>query len=140
MFVRFASIPERDAAVAKLNRAKVQVKIDSKPVWARADTAVDIRACEVFLWGLKKLLVEWGFEKRTVRVEVEGPTKFMKVGGKMVVTTFVVDGELHCEWAEGWKVWEDLHQNEAFIELFKKAEKMVTGADKGKGKGKDKST
>lgn len=86
--------------------------------------------------GLKKLLVEWGFEKRTVRVEVEGPTKFMKVGGKVVVTSSVVDGELHCEWAEGWKVWEDVHQNEAFIELFKKTEKLLRGRIKGRGKAK----
>ena len=52
--------------------------------------------------GAKEIIGGVGaFEKRTVRVEVEGPTKFMRVGGKVVVTSSVVDGELHCEWAEG---------------------------------------
>ena len=36
-----------------------------------------------------------------------GPTKFLKVAGKVVVTVCVVDGRLQCEWDEEWKAWED---------------------------------
>ena len=74
---------------------------------------------------------------------MDGPTKFLKVRGKVVVTVSVVDGQLHSDWDEEWKGWEDFHKSEEIIGLLEKVKNFISGGGKGEGKGKkgkDKST
>ena len=53
----------------------------------------------------------WGSGAR-VRVEVSGPTKFLKLAKKVVVTVFALDGRLQCDWDEEWKGWGDYQQQQ----------------------------
>ena len=60
---------------------------------------------------------------------MEGPTKFLEARGKVV---FVVDGQLHCDWDEEWKGWEDFHKSEEIIGLLEKIKKLLSGGRGGK--------
>ena len=95
VYATFASVPERDASANKLTRAKIQ--LESKVVWGWAQTSLEVRACETFLSGLKKILVGWGFTKKLLKWEVEGSIKSLKVAGDMKVWVSVKAGWIQCE-------------------------------------------
>ena len=76
---------------------------------------------------MRKILISWWSRGENVRVEVEGPTKFLKVRGKVVVTVSVVDGQLHSDWDEEWKGWEDFHKSEEIIGLLEKMKNFISG-------------
>ena len=136
VLVCFGNISEANAAIEKVTRA--QIELSRKRLWAREDATPETQACETFLFGVRKMLITWGGREWGLRVEVAGPTKFLKVGGKVAVTASVVDGELHCEWADDWKVWEELHASQEMTDLFGKVIKKLSGGGKGKGKDKNK--
>ena len=117
------NISARDGVIEKVLRAKIQLA--STIVWANEDAPVDVQACKKFLFGVRKILISWWGRGENVRVEVEGPTKFLKVRGKVVVTVSVVDGQLHCDWDEEWKGWEDFHKNGEITKLFEKVKKLL---------------
>ena len=98
IFVRFGTISERDAAIDKISRAKIELA--SKFVWASEDAPRDVRACKKFLFGVKKILIGWWGTGAGVFVEKGSPMKSLKAGGKVVVTVSVVEGRLHCDWDE----------------------------------------
>ena len=94
----------------------------------------EVRAPEKLLFRLKKQLVAWGFERRSVRVDVEGISKHLKVEGKIVVTVSCVDGSLVFDWIDTWRVWSDLHDSVEFKKLVTECKSLVAGKGKGKGK------
>ena len=114
------------------------MELGDKSIWANQDLPTEIQAPEAFLLGLKKQLVAWGFTAGSVRVIVDGPSKHLKVGGKVVVTASCVDGCLTCEWGEIWKNWEDLHGSPELKTLIEKCNKIISGGGKGEGKSKGK--
>ena len=73
-----------------------------------------------------------------MKVEVDGATKYLKVAGKVVVTVSVINGQLHCDWDEEWKGWEDFHKSEDVIILVERMVNMLTAGGKGQGKEKNK--
>ena len=137
IFVRFGNNSERDAAINQITRAKIELA--STLVWVDEDCTIDVQACKKFLFGVRKILIGWWGSGAKVRVEVSGPTKFLKVAGKVVVTVSAVDGRLQCDWDEEWKGWEDFHKNEKVIELVDRVVTMLKGGGKGQGKGKNKN-
>ena len=61
--------------------------------------------------GAEKQLITWKFGSNSVRVDVDGPSKTLKVEGKVVVTVTCVDGQLVFDWVESWKSWAWLHDS-----------------------------
>ena len=104
-------------------------------VWARAEAPVEVRACEIFLSGLK-ILVGWGFDFACIKYDVDGTDKTLKIKNEVKVVVSARDGKFHCEWEESWKHRESLHSSPELQALLTKVGDMVAGAGKGKGKGK----
>ena len=109
-----------------------------KETWANTDLPNEIRAPETYLFGFKNQLVEWGFARGSVRVEVDGPSKELKVEGKIIVTVKCEGGAILCDWAETWKMWEDLHKSPELKTLTEKCTNILCGGGKGKGTSKGK--
>ena len=55
VFAKFGDITTRDKFVSKVKLLKPQY--DTIPVWSEAEAPVEVRACEKFLRGLKKILM-----------------------------------------------------------------------------------
>ena len=83
------------------------------------------------MFGLKRVLVEWGFQRASVRVDTDAAT--VKVGGETAVTVSVIGSNLHCEWGETWRVWRELHESEELKSLLEKTARrgacLPTGLD-----------
>ena len=75
----------------------------------------------------------WGFARRSVRVNVDGLSKHLKVEGKTVVVASCVGGHLVCDWDDVWKSWTDLHDSIEFKNLFDQCANLLAGGGKGKG-------
>ena len=92
-----------------------------------------------FLLGLKRAMVDWGFGRREIKVELDGVPGVMIVGGREVMTAGVRGRELVIKWADkAWANWGDLTGSEEYRGLLKAAaDKLVRGGGgKAKGKGK----
>ena len=131
---KIASPTERIKSLSVL-KSKL-FELGGKEIWANIDLPTEIRAPEIFVTGLKKVLLspEWGFGRGSVRAEIDGPSKHLKVEGKVVLTASCTDGGLVCEWEETWKNWGELHGDPEIKALTDKATKIISGAAKGKGK------
>ena len=67
VFVRFGSPEAMESAVQTIKEKNMKLK--DKFVWSNPDRPAHIRAPNTFLFALKKLLVSWGFGKRSVYVD-----------------------------------------------------------------------
>ena len=110
------------------------VELGEKEIWANTDLPTYIRAPGKYLFGLKKSVVAWGFARGSIRVEVGGQSKHLKVEGKVVLSVTCVDGCVVCDWEETWGIWEDLHGSTELKTLTDACNKMLLGGGKGKGK------
>ena len=133
-FAKFSDISIRDKFVLKVIVTKPEY--EGVQVWARAEAPVEVRACEIFLSGLKKILVGWGFDFTCIRYDVEGIDKTLKVNNEVKVSVSVRDGKFHCEWEENWKHRECLHSSLEMQAFLTKVGDLVSGSGKRKGKGK----
>ena len=136
-FASFASPSDRIKALGAV-KSKL-VELGDKTKWANVDLPIETQAPEKFLLGVKKQLVAWGtFTSNCVRVEVDGPSKYIKAGvgaeRKVIVTVTCKDGALACEWEEKWKGWEEFHGSAEMKSLTEKCNGMLGG---GKGTGKN---
>ena len=88
----------------------------------------------------EKILVSpaWGFAEGSVRYIIDGPSKYLKVEGKTVLTVSCAEGGLVYEWVEPWKNWVELHGSPEIKTLIEKSTKLISGGGKGEGKTKGK--
>ena len=108
------------------------------------DKPLEDRTVRSSLLGLKQQLVEWGFGRGEVRVELEKGSGKMMVGGKggkEILTTSVKSGRLEVTWVDPtWGQWSELTGATEYNTLMGKAEERLGKASgtnkKGKGKGK----
>ena len=97
------------------------------------------------LLGLLWQLGEWGFNKKTIKVDVESGT--MKVEGKLVATARVEQDNIKISWNDQtWGEWKELHDSAEWKELIdagtkrlKRSAEGKQGLGKGKGLGKSAS-
>ena len=134
LFANFADVSIRDKFISKVQFSKPQY--ENIPVWSRAEASVEVRACEKFLSGLKKILVGWGFDPSCIKWDAESAEKTLKVNSSTKVTVSVLEGALHCEWDQSWKERETFFSSPELQALLKTCGDMVAGTGKGKGKGK----
>ena len=77
VFTKFADIATRDKFVSKV--VSMKPEYEGVQVWSREEQPVEVRACEIFLKGLKKLLVGWGFDQTCIKWDAEGTEKTLKI-------------------------------------------------------------
>ena len=134
LFVKFADKVSRDTAVMKFRAAYLQR--DGKHVWAKADLPIDKRVPEQYLFGLKRVLVNWGFNKGIVRVDTSSAS--LAVAGEQLVVSTVVAGKLHNAWFGAWAGWAESHEAAEVVELGRRAAEAlgrVGGGGEGLAKG-----
>ena len=65
---------------------------------------------ESVLYGMKKMLIGWGYSKGCVKVDPESSTLF--VAERAIVKATISDFTLSLRWADGeWESWEDLQSS-----------------------------
>jgi hypothetical protein len=137
-YAKFATPGDRIKGLSVVKNNFVEVGGQGK--WANIDLPSDIRAPEAFVTGLKKILLsaEWGFAEGSVWYNIDGPSKYLKVEGKIVLTVSCAEGGLVYEWEEKWKNWGELHGSPEIKTLTEKSTKLISGGGKGEGKAKGK--
>ena len=137
LFVKFASVVDRDTAVALLRSGSL--KIGDSPVWATQDLPVPVRVRKLFLMGLRWQLAQWGFWKQ--EIDINDDFTCMHIGTKMVVKVANGEGRLLFNWAEDWAQWAELQQSEELRQLIERSQTILQKhMGKGLGKSKSKST
>ena len=129
LFAKFPSMAARDSLVESFKRVSISKDF---PQWVKPDLPVFVRAPHSFLFSLKRILVDWNFNKSIVRIDTE--TNAMKVYDKQILKVTVVEGEMMYEWEEEWRVWAELHDSHEMKELVVRVEKMLQVVGKGMGK------
>ena len=106
---------------------------------ATEDSPIDVRVAKSILFGLKRQLVEWQWDKFEVWVDIPNTSIFL--GNDYVASVQVDQDEIHMDYETDWKNYL-LEEN--LQELLDKAASQLrssrqAGSRKGKGKGKSKS-
>ena len=137
VFAKFSSKTERDAAV-KLFRSNKLI-LGGNAIWAKEDLPLEERIPQSFLFGLKKLMIGWGYEKMAVWVDLS--KNQLLVGTDIVIALTVEGKELKTDIAKDWQ--DDLRKDSNFTKLLDDSkEKLRLGgaATKGLRKGKVKGS
>jgi len=133
LFAKFPSPAVAQAVEDAFNKNKY--KISDKDVWCKKDRPIEVRSCMGLLLGLRRQLLEWGFEKNAVRVDED--TMVMKIGGVPVLSASVLESKLVLKWLdESWKHWDELQKSLELQDLIQKANTKLESKGKGEGKGK----
>ena len=75
--------------------------------WAKVEQPFDIRTAEFALFSIKRMLIDWGYNKSAVRVDTD--TNILKIMNKEVAKSEVNDFVLKLTWCDGeWAEWEEL--------------------------------
>ena len=108
-------------------------------IWAKEDLPLEERIPQSLLFGLKKLMIGWGYEKMAVWVDLS--KNQLLVGTDIVIALTVEEKELKTDIAKDWQ--DDLRKDSDFTKLLDESkEKLRLGgaATKGLGKGKVKGS
>ena len=132
LFAKFGTQSERDAAVGKLRAAISSVAGDN--FWAKAELPPKARACQSFLLGLKWQLAQWGFERKSIRVDLDEGT--IRVGPELAATVEIIRQDLAISWHGAWDTWTDLRNSPELAEILNRSLNILKGGGKGKGKAK----
>ena len=131
LFVKFSSKSDRDCAV-KIFRDGKYMAGDNK-VWAKEDLALDERVLQGALFGSKKIMIQYGYDRKGVWVDLD--KKVLMVGSDIVLEAKIENKELKMKIQTGW---EEVLCEELTKLVADGTEKLKT-ATKGLGKGKNKS-
>ena len=121
LFVKFASVVDRDTAVALLRSGSL--KIGESPVWATQDLPVPVRARKLFLMGLRWQLAQWGFWKQEININDDFTC--MHIGTKLVIKIANGEGRLLFNWADDWAQWEELQQSEELRQIIERSQSIL---------------
>ena len=109
-------------------------------MWAKPDQALEPRVLQSFLFAVKRLLVDWGFEKRSLWVDTDAGTLWL--GDEVVVAACVRDRRLALDYGTDWQDylsspdWRELE--ETANQKLSKGGAATKGVGKTKGKTKSK--
>ena len=139
-FAKYPSIVERDATIDAVRKAGL--KYAGQEVWAKQDQPLETRALQTILFGVKSMLIEWGFEKKGLWVDLSNMC--LARGGEKVLSTSVKDISPVINYGVGWEEYiMPAGLNATMTELIKvataklhRASSPTKGVGKGNGKGK----
>ena len=107
-------------------------------IWAKIVQPFDIRIAGNTLIALKRMLVDWEYDKGCIHVDHEART--LSVSGTKVLEVAVEDHILKMKWCDGeWEKWEDLQSAQELATIKKDTQEKLDRAksstgSKGKGK------
>ena len=139
IFVKFEDQDQRDDAIVHFNTKKVTNA--GKPSFMSPDLPITERIPRSFLFGLKRLLVDWtdaqGQSYRKGCVQIDADTYTLAVDKEDVLKARVVDNALDIEWlSDQWKQWKEFSEDSKFIQLLTEANAKLKLAKERSGKGK----
>ena len=136
LFAKFASVADRERTINTFRRS--QFSFQSSKTWANVDRPVAERAVRNVLFGIKWMLVEWGYTKESLWVDEGAQT--VVCGPELVATVKVSpEGDLNVTYGTGWDTWDDFQQKPELLTLVSTAsKKFAKAAGKGKDKNKEK--
>ena len=136
VFVRFSN-PESMEAMVDTIKAK-SLKLSGNAIWSNPDRPAHVRAPLRFLFGLKKLLVSWDFNKKAIYVDEASST--LEICNVPILEAISQEGSLKLNWlSPKWEHWGDFQTNANFQDLKEKCNATLKEAheqrSKGAGKG-----
>ena len=132
VFIKFRSAASRDQFVSVFGKA--QIKHQGNAVWTRPDLPIEKRVPESFLFGLRKVFLEWKYTKEEIRVDTHN--HIFKVASEPVVQATISNDQLKLHWYGAWGTWDDLTNSSELQHLVSRANETLSRVGKGSGKGK----
>ncbi len=135
-FGKYPSTVERDVAVEALRKASLEYS--GQKVWAKPEQPLETRAMQSVLFGIKKMLVEWGFDPKGLWADTL--TMCLTSGSDLVVNMTCDNGVPKITYGMDWESYiMPGGVNETVTGLVEAAqEKMKRGSPSTKGLGKGK--
>ena len=134
LFCIFSNESDRDDAVMKMNNA--DLNFGGQKIWCAPGLPASIRIPKTFLFGLKRILSTWDFDKRSVYVDKDASKIY--VAGNEVCSCVVKNAIMEITWTGKWKEWRDLHADADIRKLIQDCRTKLS-TSKGGGKGKSKA-
>ena len=139
LFAKFESKESRNRSVESFRKASLTR--NGSRCWASEDTPVEERACKKFLFGIKSLLIEWGFGKFEIWIDLKN---FQIYFNDEFIASIKVNSQKELELQYGDE-WESYLKEGKLEDIISQSKEMISrsisseGKSKGKGKSKSKS-
>ena len=135
-FARFSNHEAMSATVEAFNSKGIMLK--EKKIWSKVERPIHIRAPNTFLFRLKALMTQWGYDKKSVYVNEDLGS--MDICGVRVLTATVKDGSLNLDWIlKDFESWQELQTNADYLANIEKCNESLKSSrgaqSKGVGKG-----
>jgi hypothetical protein len=135
LYHRYDSALAANAAIRHFDRSKLQLA--GQTVKCKPELPVEQRACLGMVLGLRYHLIQWGFDRKNIKVDDAIPT--LSVGGSPVLKVSIAKSEIKIDWLDPtWEAWNELLNTEEYKELVQMSNKRLSQAaehKKGMGKG-----
>ena len=132
LFAKFENVEIASKALSEMTK-KVN-KFNDNELWCKPDAPVEVRVVRSVLLGLRWQLGEWGFSKKSIKVDV--PASTFKVDGKIIVTLETNNDKINLIWNDdGWKQWQELHESKEMMKLMREGNDKLKQAAENRGKG-----
>ena len=135
VFGKYNSKAERDTAVNMTQRSEQEY--DGHRIWSKIDLPLKVRVCQNILFGAKRLLVDWGFDRKGLWADMDEQT--LTCGSDVILSLDVSDG-LVLKYGEGWEAYMS-QDDDTWKKMVQVAQQKLSRGQKptkGVGKGKRK--
>ena len=105
--------------------------MNTSQIWIAPDLPIEMRAEKKFLFGLKRLLLTWGWHGFETRVDTLNRT--LTIDGHVVVNVHAHDQQLDVRFTNQW---QQRLQDDALNALFHACNNMMVQRKVGKGASK----
>ena len=134
LFAKFDSKDSRNRSVESFRKASLS-RSGSK-CWASEDAPIEERASKSFLFGIKNLLIQWGFGKFELWVDTK---RFEIYLNDEFIASAATNPSANLEFKFG-EGWEEYLKEGNLDEIVSKANNMISRSrSHNPGKGKEKS-
>ena len=132
IYAKFNTKNERDACVEGMR--KQRIADNDKSLWVDEERPKEDLAIRGFLFGMKKLLLSWQYDKKAIWVDTE--TNQIYMGDDIMATARVDEDKFDVIYEAGW---QEFLEDPALVTLNEAAtNRMAKGGRKGAGKTKSK--
>ena len=138
IFAKFETLRAANEVVTKVSQSTIKAN-----VWCKKDLPLETRCPLSVLLGLRRQLINWGFNRRAIRVKDD--TLSMTIEGKPILTATTSSDQVSLDWLDQtWKEWKELQDSAELKLLIDRANDTLKNAaakrTKGDGKGKPAGT
>ena len=114
IFAKFETLRAANEVVTKASQSKLKAN-----VWCKKDLPLETRCLLSVLLGLRRQLINWGFNRRAIRVKDDNLN--MTIEGKPILAATTCSDQVRLDWLDQtWKELKDL-QDSAELKIFRAA-------------------